>query len=202
MVAGVTEHDVAKRLIDYGFHAPTVSFPVAGTLMVEPTESEPRDELDRFCDAMIAIRGEIRAIVDGRADRSDNVLKNAPHTVEELIQADWEHPYTREAAAFPAPVRPASQVLAAGEPHQRCARRPEPDLLVSAHRDPRLSRSQRRFKVFTCARNPAARARVKGPGAPEPTGRPSMVVTGSTSRVVLVMNISSAAARSASFRTA
>ena len=101
--AGVTEHDVAKRLIDYGFHAPTVSFPVAGTLMVEPTESEPRDELDRFCAAMIAIRGEIRAIVDGTADRSDNVLKNAPHTVEELIQADWEHPYSREAAAFPLP---------------------------------------------------------------------------------------------------
>ena len=101
--AGVTEHDVAKRLIDYGFHAPTVSFPVAGTLMVEPTESEPRDELDRFCDAMIAIRGEIQAIVDGRADRSDNVLKNAPHTGEELIKADWRHPYTREAAAFPLP---------------------------------------------------------------------------------------------------
>ena len=101
--AGVTEHDVAKRLIDYGFHAPTVSFPVAGTLMVEPTESEARDELDRFCDAMIAIRSEIQAVIDGAADRSDNVLKNAPHTVEELIQADWEHPYTREQAAFPLP---------------------------------------------------------------------------------------------------
>ena len=101
--AGVTEHDVAKRLIDYGFHAPTVSFPVAGTLMVEPTESEPRDELDRFCDAMVAIRGEIQAVIDGAADRSDNVLKNAPHTVEELIQAEWLHPYTREQAAFPLP---------------------------------------------------------------------------------------------------
>ena len=101
--AGVTEHDVAKRLIDFGFHAPTVSFPVAGTLMVEPTESEPRDELDRFCDAMIAIRGEIQAVIDGTADRSDNVLKNAPHTGEELVQADWRHPYTREAAAFPLP---------------------------------------------------------------------------------------------------
>ena len=101
--AGVTEHDVAKRLIDYGFHAPTVSFPVAGTLMVEPTESEPREELDRFCEAMIAIRGEIQAVIDGAADRADNVLKNAPHTVEELIRGDWAHPYTREQAAFPAP---------------------------------------------------------------------------------------------------
>ena len=100
---GVTEHDVAKRLIDYGFHAPTVSFPVAGTLMVEPTESEPREELDRFCDAMIAIRGEIQAIIDGTADRADNVLKNAPHTAEELIRGDWPHPYSREAAAFPLP---------------------------------------------------------------------------------------------------
>ena len=101
--AGVTEHDVAKRLIDYGFHAPTVSFPVAGTLMVEPTESEPREELDRFCDAMIAIRGEIQALIDGAADRADNVLKNAPHTAEELIRGDWPHPYSREAAAFPLP---------------------------------------------------------------------------------------------------
>ena len=101
--AGVTEHDVAKRLIDYGFHAPTVSFPVAGTLMVEPTESEPREELDRFCDAMVAIRGEIQAVIDGAADRADNVLKNAPHTVEELLRADWEHPYSREQAAFPLP---------------------------------------------------------------------------------------------------
>ena len=101
--AGITEHDVAKRLIDYGFHAPTVSFPVAGTLMVEPTESEPREELDRFCEAMIAIRGEIRAIADGRADPADNVLKNAPHTAAELIRGDWDHTYTREQAAFPLP---------------------------------------------------------------------------------------------------
>src|SRR5207247_6167399 len=78
--SGIEEGDVAKRLMDYGFHAPTVSFPVAGTLMVEPTESESKDELDRFCDAMIAIRGEIQAIIDGEADPKDNVLKNAPHT--------------------------------------------------------------------------------------------------------------------------
>ena len=101
--AGVTEQDVAKRLMDYGFHAPTVSFPVAGTLMVEPTESEPRDEIDRFCEAMIGIRREIQAVVDGAADRADNVLKNAPHTAEEIARADWRHPYSREAAAFPLP---------------------------------------------------------------------------------------------------
>ena len=101
--AGITEQDVAKRLMDYGFHAPTVSFPVAGTLMVEPTESEPRDELDRFCQALINIRREIQAVIDGAADRSDNVLKNAPHTAEEIARADWEHPYSREAAAYPLP---------------------------------------------------------------------------------------------------
>jgi glycine dehydrogenase len=101
--SGVEEGDVAKRLMDYGFHAPTVSFPVPGTLMVEPTESESKDELDRFCDAMIAIRGEIQAIVDGKADPKDNVLKNAPHTAEAIAASDWSHPYTREQAAFPLP---------------------------------------------------------------------------------------------------
>ena len=102
-VVDVTEEDVAKRLIDFGFHAPTVSFPVAGTLMVEPTESEPREELDRFCDAMIQIRHEIQQILDGSADPRDNVLKNAPHTAEVLTANDWSHPYTREDAAFPLP---------------------------------------------------------------------------------------------------
>jgi glycine dehydrogenase len=101
--AGIEEMDVAKRLMDYGFHAPTVSFPVAGTLMVEPTESEDTAELDRFCDAMIQIRREIDAIVTGRADRSDNVLKNAPHTAEAIAAPDWSHPYSREEAAFPLP---------------------------------------------------------------------------------------------------
>jgi glycine dehydrogenase len=99
--AGIDEQDVAKRLMDYGFHAPTVSFPVAGTLMVEPTESEPTEELDRFCEAMIAIRGEIQAVVDGRADAKDNVLKGAPHTAEEASSDAWTHPYSRERAAFP-----------------------------------------------------------------------------------------------------
>jgi glycine dehydrogenase len=99
----IDEGDVAKRLMDYGFHAPTVSFPVPGTLMVEPTESESKDELDRFCDAMIAIRGEIQAIVDGEADPKDNVLKNAPHTASAIAADDWRHPYSREQAAFPLP---------------------------------------------------------------------------------------------------
>jgi glycine dehydrogenase len=101
--SGIDETDVAKRLMDYGFHAPTVSFPVAGTLMIEPTESEPKEELDRFCDAMIAIRGEIQAVIDGKADRRDNVLKHAPHTAAAVSADDWDHAYTREEAAFPLP---------------------------------------------------------------------------------------------------
>ncbi len=99
--AGVTVDDVAKRLVDYGFHAPTMSFPVADTLMIEPTESESKRELDRFCDAMIAIRAEAAAIEKGEMDRADNPLKNAPHTHHLLIAEEWEHPYTREQAFFP-----------------------------------------------------------------------------------------------------
>ncbi|HEY7904509.1 MAG TPA: aminomethyl-transferring glycine dehydrogenase [Casimicrobiaceae bacterium] len=99
----VTVDDVAKRLIDYGFHAPTMSFPVAGTLMIEPTESESLAEIDRFVEAMIAIRGEIRAIEEGRMDRADNALKNAPHTAAVLLAAEWTHPYAREHAAYPVP---------------------------------------------------------------------------------------------------
>jgi glycine dehydrogenase len=101
--AGIEAEDVAKRLMDYSFHAPTMSFPVAGTLMIEPTESESKAELDRFCDAMIRIREEIRAIEDGKVDRHGNVLKNAPHTADDVMAADWDRPYTREQAAFPAP---------------------------------------------------------------------------------------------------
>jgi len=97
----VDEQDVAKRLMDYGFHAPTVSFPVAGTMMIEPTESESKDELDRFCDALISIRKEIQDIIDGNADPVDNVLKNAPHTAEEVTADSWTHPYSREQAAYP-----------------------------------------------------------------------------------------------------
>jgi glycine dehydrogenase len=101
--SGIDETDVAKRLMDYGFHAPTVSFPVAGTLMVEPTESEPKEELDRFVDAMLAIRAEIQAVIDGTADRADNVLKHAPHTAQDVSADAWSHPYTRESAAYPVP---------------------------------------------------------------------------------------------------
>jgi glycine dehydrogenase len=99
--AGIEVMDIAKRLIDYGFHAPTVSWPVPGTLMVEPTESESLEELDRFAEAMLAIREEIRAIETGRADAEDNVLKMAPHTAHEAVTSDWTHPYTREAACYP-----------------------------------------------------------------------------------------------------
>jgi glycine dehydrogenase len=101
--AGVEEMDVAKRLMDFGFHAPTVSFPVAGTLMVEPTESEDKGEIDRFCEAMIQIRQEIDAVVSGKADARDNVLKNAPHTAAAVAASGWTHPYSREQAAFPLP---------------------------------------------------------------------------------------------------
>ncbi len=100
---GVTVEDVAKRLIDYGFHAPTMSFPVAGTLMVEPTESEDLAELDRFCDAMIAIRREIEMVGSGGYDSQDNPLRNAPHTASMLLEADWKHPYERAEAAYPLP---------------------------------------------------------------------------------------------------
>jgi glycine dehydrogenase len=100
--AGIEVDDVAKRLMDYGFHAPTVSFPVAGTMMVEPTESESKEELDRFCEAMIAIRKEVEAIEQGRMDATDNPLKNAPHTARALLVEEWKHPYSRMEAAFPA----------------------------------------------------------------------------------------------------
>ena len=100
--SGVDVEDIAKRLMDYGFHAPTVSFPVPGTLMIEPTESEPREELDRFCDALISIRAEIREIESGAADKQDNVLKNSPHPLRRVTATAWTHPYSREKAAFPA----------------------------------------------------------------------------------------------------
>ena len=99
--ADIEVGDIAKRLMDYGYHAPTVSFPVADTLMVEPTESESKEELDRFCAAMIAIRKEIDAIISGKADREDNMLKNAPHTARAVVADDWQHSYSREQAAFP-----------------------------------------------------------------------------------------------------
>ena len=100
--AGIEVEDIAKRLMDYGFHAPTVSWPVAGTVMVEPTESESKEELDRFCEAMIAIRKEIEEIENGKMDAANNLLKNAPHTAESLMVSEWNHPYSREEAAYPA----------------------------------------------------------------------------------------------------
>lgn len=99
---GVEVEDIAKRLIDYGFHAPTVSFPVPGTMMIEPTESEVMEELDRFCEAMTAIRSEVQEVIDGSADAKNNALKNAPHSYKTLVANDWEYPYSRETAAFPA----------------------------------------------------------------------------------------------------
>jgi glycine dehydrogenase len=101
--AGVEVEDISKRLMDYGFHAPTVSFPVHDTLMIEPTESEPKSELDRFADALISIRREIQEVADGTADKKDNVLKNAPHTPTEIAGDGWTHPYTRQKAAYPLP---------------------------------------------------------------------------------------------------
>lgn len=100
---GIEVEDVAKRLMDYGYHAPTVSFPVAGTLMIEPTESESQAELDRFCDAMLAIREELEAVCTGIADKQDNVLKNAPHTQFVVTADSWSHPYSRQQAAYPLP---------------------------------------------------------------------------------------------------
>ena len=99
----VTVEDVAKRLMDFGFHAPTISWPVAGTMMVEPTESESKEELDRFCEAMIAIRAEIESVESGAVDGEDNLLKNAPHTTDMVGGNAWPHDYDRERAAFPAP---------------------------------------------------------------------------------------------------
>jgi glycine dehydrogenase len=99
--AGIEAEDVAKRLIDFGFHAPTMSFPVAGTIMIEPTESEDKAELDRFCDALIAIHEEIKAIENGELDKVDNPLKNAPHTQKVICADEWNHKYTRQQAAFP-----------------------------------------------------------------------------------------------------
>jgi len=99
---GITETDVAKRLMDYGFHAPTTSWPVAGTLMLEPTESEDKLELDRMIDAFKMIRAEIKEIEDGVADKDDNVILNAPHTLKHLLTSEWNHPYSREKAAYPA----------------------------------------------------------------------------------------------------
>ena len=98
---GITEVDIAKRLMDYGFHAPTMSWPVGGTIMIEPTESESLAELDRFCEAMIGIREEIRAVERGEVSAEESVTHQAPHTLDDLVDAEWNRPYTREQAVFP-----------------------------------------------------------------------------------------------------
>ena len=127
---GVSVDDVAKRLVDYGFHAPTMSFPVAGTLMVEPTESEDLGEIDRFCDAMIAIKGEIDRVAAGEWSADDSPLRHAPHTSRALV-GDWDRAYSRERRRLPERSRPR-QVLAAGGPHRPGVRRPQPGLRLPA----------------------------------------------------------------------
>ena len=101
--SGITDEDIAKRLMDYGFHAPTMSWPVPGTLMIEPTESESKNELDRFCSAMISIKKEINDVIEGKSDAKNNMLKNSPHTMETITKETRDYPYTREDAVFPAP---------------------------------------------------------------------------------------------------
>jgi glycine dehydrogenase len=131
--AGIEVDDVAKRLMDFGIHAPTVSFPVAGTMMVEPTESESKEELDRFIEAMIAIRKEVEAIEQGRMDPRDNPLKNAPHAAEALLAEKWAHPYSRLEAAYPSAASRASKFWPAvgridnvyGDRHLVCVLAPE-----------------------------------------------------------------------------
>ncbi len=131
--AGIGVEDIAKRLIDYGFHAPTMSFPVVGTLMVEPTESEPKRELDRFCDAMIAIADEAERVASGEWPKEDNPLVNAPHTANETHAEEWAHPYSRMIAAFPGGnLGGKRKILAARIAHRQCRRRPQPDLLMPA----------------------------------------------------------------------
>ena len=130
--AGVDVEDIAKRIIDYGFHPPTVSFPVPGTLMIEPTESESKEELDRFCDAMIAIREEIREIEEGRADREHNLLTNAPHTLEQVIADGWNRPYPAGAGRLSVARGAGAQGMADGRADRQRVRRPEPGVRVPA----------------------------------------------------------------------
>ena len=143
---GVTVEDVAKRLIDYGLHAPTMSFPVAGTLMVEPTESEDLGEIERFCEAMIHIRSEIDRVAAGEWPADDNPLVNAPHTAE-MLTRDWPHPYTREEACYPAPGPAPHEVLVAGAPHRGRVRRPAPRRHLPARDGVRRGRGLTRLRA-------------------------------------------------------
>ena len=177
--------------MDYGFHAPTVSFPVPGTLMIEPTESEPKEELDRFCDAMIAIRAEISGgRRRARPTRKDNVLKNAPHTAAVVAADEWTHPYSREQAAFPLPFVRANKFWPTRRPDRQPLRRPQPDVrcppveayargsrpveqvgraaVTARTASDRPSLCQRRRERQPCARISASSACVTGPGTPAP----------------------------------
>ena len=132
--SGVTVDDIAKRLIDYGFHAPTMSFPVPGTLMIEPTESESKAELDRFCDAMIAIRREIAEIESGRWKVEASPLRHAPHTVHDIADDNWARAYSRAEGCFPAGTLAHGQILVPGRARRQCLWRPQPGVLVPADR--------------------------------------------------------------------
>ena len=188
---GVTVEDIAKRLMDYGFHAPTMSWPVAGALMIEPTESESKFELDRFCDAMISIREEIAEIERGEADAENNPLRNAPHTVDDISADEWPRPYSRDRAVLPHAVASRGQVLAARQPHRPGLRRPEPGVRpVRPSRPTNRPRSEttavsprrcravvRKPSVDPCGRVPRSRRRrssrpVPRPGAPGRAGPP------------------------------
>ena len=155
--------DVAKRLIDYGFHAPTMSFPVAGTLMIEPTESEDLTELDRFCEAMIAIRAEIEKVGSGEWPAEDNPLRNAPHTAAAARRGAGSTRTAGDEAVFPAGVSAVGQVLAAGAPDRRGLRRPQPGLLLPA------AGGVRRLRGRSRAGRPVAQFRAGAAGSP---GRP------------------------------
>ena len=204
--ASVDEQDVAKRLMDYGFHAPTVSFPVPGTMMIEPTESEPKGELDRFCDALVAIRKEIQAVLDGQADAKDNVLKNAPHTADARHGGCVDASLLARAGRLSVAVGAREQGVAVGLAHRQPVRGPQPDLRVSADRGLRLRLRRETTAVVASLRNRAGALAtdalrcssffVTGPALPDPTARPSTLTTGLSSRVVDVMNISSALSRS------
>ncbi len=154
---GITVDDAAKRLIDYGFHAPTMSFPVAGTFMIEPTESESLASIDEFCDAMIAIKAEMDKVASGEWDAADNPLKNAPHTAEMLMAQEWAHPYARTEGGYPGagPGRPArGEVLAAGPPHRPGLRRPQPGLRLPAAGGLRLAHSSAQSRARTIGPRP------------------------------------------------
>jgi len=138
---GIEVEDAAKRLMDYGYHAPTMSFPVPGTLMIEPTESEAQSELDRFCDALISIHGEMQAVVNGESDKANNPLKHAPHTAKVVCGDEWDPPLLARVGRLPERLRPPRQILAERRPRGQRLRRPQPRLLLHRHGSLRGSQS-------------------------------------------------------------